>query len=211
MSQRRAAFVSRDSWGMHAPWHGPFAFPECQSEVRSRRPPRALYSSPAPMAPFSPMVEVRAAMAELLATALLTFFGAGSASGAQLATSGGTIEVRAHRPGSIPHLLFTRALALLPARPQPVNYAIGFGFVVTALAFSIGSVSGAHMNSTKRRDAATRGRHVARVPAAAILPLRERAATPRRTAAYPMSLIGRAPQATCTIWDVNSHLLHGLH
>ena len=65
--------------------------------------------------------EARAALAEFLACVFFVFFGAGSVVGAISATSdAGVVE--------------------------PVNYALSFGFSITILAFSIGDLSGAHIN-----------------------------------------------------------------
>ena len=65
--------------------------------------------------------EARAALAEFLACVFFVFFGAGSVVGAVSATSdAGPVE--------------------------PVNYALSFGFSITILAFSIGDLSGAHIN-----------------------------------------------------------------
>eukprot|EP00966_Prymnesium_polylepis_P290134 6702453-Prymnesium_polylepis.1 len=58
-------------------------------------------------------------LAEFFATGLFVFFGAGSVSAAVQA-AGAVVE--------------------------PVNYALSFGFAITILAFSIGDVSGAHIN-----------------------------------------------------------------
>ena len=66
-------------------------------------------------------VEARCAFAEFCATLLFVFFGPGSVSAAVAATGGlGPVE--------------------------PVNYALSFGWSITILAFSIGDVSGAHIN-----------------------------------------------------------------
>ena len=65
--------------------------------------------------------EARAALAEFLACVFFVFFGAGSVVGAVSATGdAGPVE--------------------------PVNYALSFGFSITILAFSIGDLSGAHIN-----------------------------------------------------------------
>jgi aquaporin Z len=64
--------------------------------------------------------EARAALAEFLACVFFVFFGAGSVVGAISATSDAGVE--------------------------PVNYALSFGFSITILAFSIGDLSGAHIN-----------------------------------------------------------------
>ena len=65
--------------------------------------------------------EARAALAEFLACIFFVFFGAGSVVGAVSATGDvGPVE--------------------------PVNYALSFGFSITILAFSIGDLSGAHIN-----------------------------------------------------------------
>lgn len=62
--------------------------------------------------------ELRAAGAEMIATCLLVFFGVGSVCGA----------IRSGQP------------------VQPINYAVSFGFCITALAYSIADISGGHIN-----------------------------------------------------------------
>lgn len=66
--------------------------------------------------------ELRAALAEFLATMLFVFFGVGAVNG----------MVRNHAP--------TKTVG------DPINYATAFGFSITALAYSIGDVSGGHIN-----------------------------------------------------------------
>jgi len=76
-------------------------------------------SEPYTMARFKE--EARASLAEAFACCLFVFFGAGSVVGALSATGdAGPVE--------------------------PVNYALSFGFSITVLAFSIGDVSGGHIN-----------------------------------------------------------------
>jgi len=64
--------------------------------------------------------DLRAAFAEFLALFFFVYFGAGSV---------------------------TAAVAADPTGPvQPINYAAAFGFCITLLAYSIGDLSGGHIN-----------------------------------------------------------------
>lgn len=74
--------------------------------------------------------ELRGAYAEFIASFLFVFFGAGSVSGA----------ISAVEPSTL-------ALDAQGATVEPVNYALSFGFGITILAFSIGDVSGGHINA----------------------------------------------------------------
>ena len=73
--------------------------------------------------------ELRGAYAEFLASFFFVFFAAGSVSAAISAVEPSTVAM--HAGG---------------ATVEPANYSLAIGFAITILAFSIGDVSGGHIN-----------------------------------------------------------------
>ena len=73
--------------------------------------------------------ELRGAYAEFLASFFFVFFAAGSVSAAVSAVEPSTVAINASG-----------------ATVEPANYSLAIGFAITILAFSIGDVSGGHIN-----------------------------------------------------------------